>query len=168
MIQKFTWILALVMISFNLGFGQSIQSPDSRFSLKFQTTTSGIPVYSLTFQGKPVIADSKMGFELSEKPGLYQNFEISSIDTTSFDETWKPVWGEESSIRNHYKEMAVTLLQQETGRIMLIRFRLFNTGLGFRYEFPKQDNLGHFVIQDEKNRVRDDRRSYSILDPGRL
>ncbi|APU67778.1 glycoside hydrolase family 97 protein [Christiangramia flava] len=150
MIQKFTWILALVMISFNLGFGQSIQSPDSRFSLKFQTTTSGIPVYSLTFQGKPVIADSKMGFELSEKPGLYQNFEISSIDTTSFDETWKPVWGEESSIRNHYKEMAVTLLQQETGRIMLIRFRLFNTGLGFRYEFPKQDNLGHFVIQDEK------------------
>ena len=92
-----------------------------------------------------------MGLELkNDKQSLLNAFEITKIDTSSFDETWKPVWGEVTAIRNHYNEMAVTLDQKQANRRMIIRFRLFDEGLGFRYEFPSQKNLVYFVIKEER------------------
>src|SRR5690606_4217644 len=98
-----------------------------------------------------VIKPSKLGLELkNDKNSLLNDFIVTDIKTAVFDETWKPVWGEEKEIRNHYNELAVTLNQKETNRIMVLRFRLFDDGLGFRYEFPQQKNLAYFVIKEER------------------
>ena len=91
-----------------------------------------------------------MGLELFNDTDLIHNFSVTNTETSTFDETWQPVWGEEKEIRNHYNELAVTLLQKETERKMIIRFRLFDDGLGFRYEFPEQANLTHFVVKEER------------------
>ena len=91
-----------------------------------------------------------MGLELFNEKDLIHNFQVIDTKTSSFDETWQPVWGEEKEIRNHYNEMEITLLQKETERKMIIRFRLFDDGLGFRYEFPEQANLTHFVVKEER------------------
>ena len=117
----------------------------------FALESDGTPDYTLSYKGRVVIKPSKLGLELkNDKHSLLNGFEITKTDTSSFDETWRPVWGEVAIIRNHYKEMAVTLSQKETGRQMLIRFRLFDDGLGFRYEFPSQKNLVYFVIKEER------------------
>lgn len=130
---------------------QTLRSPNGKFSMTFALQNDGTPVYSLSLQGKEIIKPSKLGLELkADKKSLLNDFTITRIDSTVFDETWKPVWGEEASIRNYYKEMAVTLQQKETERIMIIRFRLFNEGLGFRYEFPEQKNLVYFIIKEER------------------
>ncbi|NJW52441.1 glycoside hydrolase family 97 protein [Salinimicrobium oceani] len=129
---------------------QELQSPDARLQLQFKLDDAGTPVYELSFKGKTVIAPSQLGFELKNQPDLLQGFVVSEVHRTEVDETWEPVWGEEKQIRNHYNEMAVDLLQQETGRKMTLRFRLFDTGLGFRYEFPSQEKLGHFVVKNER------------------
>ncbi|QES90402.1 glycoside hydrolase family 97 protein [Rhizosphaericola mali] len=129
---------------------QKIQSPDKSFDLDFSLQSGGVPTYSLEYKGQAVIKPSHLGLQLVNDTDLNKDFTIEKIDTSSFDETWKPVWGEVSQIRNHYKEMAVTLLQNSTKHEMVIRFRLFNDGLGFRYEFPftKKDFI-YFTIKEE-------------------
>ncbi len=130
---------------------QNLNSPDSDLVMKFKLNDNGVPTYVLTYKGKTVIRESKLGLELkNDKNSLLDNFIVSNLATATFDETWKPVWGEEASIRNHYNELAVTLDQKTTGRQMIIRFRLYNDGLGFRYEFPQQKNLSYFIIKEER------------------
>jgi len=141
-----SFLLSVSLLSLK---AEKIQSPNGNFTLEF-FVDSGIPVYQLFYKGKTIIAKSKLGFELKDAESLLANFKLVNSKTSSFDETWKPVWGEESEIRNHYNELLVTLDQTTTNREMLIRFRLFDTGLGFRYEFPDQDNLIYFIIKEER------------------
>ena len=138
---------------------------------KFSLNEKGCPTYDLTFKDKTVIKPSKLGLELKredankqtdfeatghkdqnvldKKSNLMSGFTVRDTRTSTTDETWRPVWGEESVIRNHYNELEVTLNQPENDRYIIIRFRLFNDGLGFRYEFPQQKNLNYFVIKEE-------------------
>lgn len=128
-----------------------LQSPDGNLSLKFRLTEDGTPVYSFAFGNKTVIKESSLGYELvNDDKSLLNDFEMAGIQTSALDETWQPVWGEEKEIRNHYNEMAVTLNQRDKNRTMVIRFRLFNDGLGFRYEFPMQSGLRHFIVKEER------------------
>ncbi|HQS55633.1 MAG TPA: glycoside hydrolase family 97 protein, partial [Sediminibacterium sp.] len=111
----------------------------------------GTPTYTLTYKNKEVIKPSKLGFELEkDAQSLLNGFTITEAKTSAFDQTWNPVWGEVASIRNHYNELALTLNQTATNRQVIIRFRLFDEGLGFRYEFPQQANLVYFTIKEEK------------------
>ena len=134
----------------NRGIAQKLISPDGNIELEFSLLNDGTPTYSLNYKDQKVISSSKLGLELKKDTNLLDGFFISSLETSTTDENWTPVWGEENEIRNHYKELAVTLTQNSTNRKMIIAFRLFNDGLGFRYEFPVQDQLGHFVIKEEK------------------
>lgn len=138
-------------ISFLAVWGQAaeLKSPNGSFHLNFEVK-DGVPVYSLNLDGKSVVLESALGLELEALEPLTDGFKLSKVDESSFDETWEPVWGETKEIRNHYNELAVTLEQEATERVMVVRFRLFNDGLGFRYEFPEQDNLTYFVVTDEK------------------
>ncbi|CAM2969660.1 Glycosyl-hydrolase 97 C-terminal, oligomerisation [Flavobacterium succinicans] len=130
---------------------QQLQSPDKQLLMTFSLLSDGTPSYTLSYKGKVVIKPSKLGFELkNDKKSLRNDFVLTDTKTATFDESWKPVWGEVASIRNQYNELAVTLNQKETERQMVVRFRLFNEGLGFRYEFPLQKNLSYFVIKEEK------------------
>ena len=132
-----------------LAFGQELKSPDASFSLQFKLD-NGSPTYSLSLNQKSILKTSALGFELVDMPALMDDFTIKNTSTSSFDETWEPVWGEQSKIRNRYNELLVELEQKGTNRLMNIRFRLFDDGLGFRYEFPEQPNLIYFVIKEEK------------------
>ncbi len=146
-------ILVLVSLLLTLPglSAQTLKSPDGNLAMAFKLNENGTPTYSLTYKGKTVIRTSKLGLELkNDKNSLLGDFTVSGTKNTSFDETWKPVWGEESAIRNHYNELAVTLDQKITARQMVIRFRLYDDGLGFRYEFPQQKNLSYFVIKEER------------------
>lgn len=149
----------------------TLSSPDGKLEMSFHLTVDGTPEYTLDYDGRPVILSSGMGFELRGvlkaqkidynadgtvsksdwKPceSLHDGFTVESVERSSHDETWTPVWGEEDSIRNNYNELAVNLVQASTERRLVIRFRLFNDGLGFRYEFPSQKNLNYFVIKEE-------------------
>ena len=128
---------------------QQIQSPDGLLTLSFELKNE-VPFYSLSYKGETVIKPSSLGIELfDDQWGLTNGFSVDKSETSTFDETWKPVWGEYRTIRNHYNELVVTLNQEEASRHMVIRFRLFNDGLGFRYEFPEQPNLNYLVIKEE-------------------
>ena len=149
----------------------TLSAPDGKLKMSFRLTGDGTPEYTLDYDGRPVILSSGMGFELRGvlkaqkidynadgtvsksdwKPceSLHDGFAVESVERSSHDETWAPVWGEEDSIRNNYNELAVNLVQASTERRLVIRFRLFNDGLGFRYEFPSQKNLNYFVIKEE-------------------
>ena len=130
---------------------QQLKSPNGKFTMEFALLKDGSPSYSLNYKDKAVIKPSKLGLELkNDKKSLLNDFAIIDSKTTSFDENWKPVWGEVESIQNKYNELAVTLNQKQTDRQIIIRFRLFNDGLGFRYEFPTQKNLVYFVIKEER------------------
>ncbi|WP_418981630.1 glycoside hydrolase family 97 protein [Alistipes sp.] len=147
---------------------QTLTSPDGNLEMTFGIADGGVPQYALAYKGREVIRPSRLGFELkgsrvknefaagdatrTADPGtsLYDGFEVAAADTASFDETWQPVWGEQASIRNRYNELAVTLRQKATDRKMVVRFRLYDDGLGFRYEFPEQPNLVYFVIREER------------------
>lgn len=130
---------------------QELKSPNGQLTMQFQLQIGGVPTYSLTYKGKTVIKPSRLGLELkNDKRSLLDSFTITGTQNSSFDETWTPVWGEVSQVRNQHNESLVTLEQQGTGRIMNIRFRLFDDGLGFRYEFPTQKNLTYFVIKEER------------------
>jgi len=145
---------------------QELKSPDGKFVMNFTLIENGVPSYTLAYKGKIVIKSSKLGLELKQEDSKGQGFEaqksvnskaslfnnFTTIDTKSsaFDENWSPVWGEVKTIRNNYNELAVTLNQKENNRQMLIRFRLFNDGLGFRYEFPQQNGLIYFTIREER------------------
>ncbi|WP_211230236.1 glycoside hydrolase family 97 protein [Algoriphagus marincola] len=142
--------LVLFLFSFGTVFGQEIKSPNGEMQLAFSLDAAGAPTYQLNFKNKPVIKSSRLGFDLkNDSIDLIQGFQIINSSESTFDETWTPVWGEESEIRNHHQELLVELLHQASQRKMNIRFRLFDTGLGFRYEFPVQENMGHFVISEE-------------------
>lgn len=145
-----TFITVCFCLIGSLTFAQELRSPDSSFSLQFSVNDKGTPTYQLKYKGKSVIKTSKMGLELKDSISFQEGFAIADTKTSTFDETWKPVWGEVSQIRNHYNELAVTLDQKSTQRTIIIRFRLFNDGLGFRYEFPEQKNLNYFIIKEEK------------------
>ncbi|WP_423818629.1 glycoside hydrolase family 97 protein [Salinimicrobium sp. TIG7-5_MAKvit] len=129
---------------------QELKSPDGQLIMDFWLSDIGVPTYKLSYKKQPVIKPSSLGLSLKKEEDLIGNFNILELEHSNFDQTWKPVWGEEKEIRNHYNEITINLEQQNTHRKMVLRFRLFNEGLGFRYEFPQQDNLGHFVIKDEK------------------
>jgi len=149
--KKLIQFLFVLLISINSSLAQELKSPNGEFTMSFSLLQDGTPTYALTYKNKPIIKSSKLGFELkNDKNSLLNGFVITNSKTATFDETWKPVWGEVSQIRNHYNELAVTLNQKSTDRIIVVRFRLFDDGLGFRYEFPEQKNLVYFVIKDEK------------------
>ncbi len=147
-----------------------LQSPDGQLSMLFTLASDGTPMYSLSYKSKEIIRPSRLGYELrgvlkaqrivfgdndinkvDKKPcwSFHDGFTLESSNTSTFDETWNPVWGEESEIRNHYNELAVNLVQTNSNKRMTIRFRLFDDGLGFRYEFPEQKSMSYFVIKDE-------------------
>lgn len=129
---------------------QTLLSPNGQLQAQFALTASGTPTYSLQYKNRPVIKPSRLGLHLKDAPSLLDSFTITNTKTSSFDETWQPVWGEVANIRNQYNELAVTLTQARTGSVMTIRFRLYNDGLGFRYEFPEQKALTYFVIKEER------------------
>jgi hypothetical protein len=149
--KKLFLIALLSAVCLNLTNAQQLKSPNSETTLSFSLSSDGIPTYQLSYKNKDVIKTSKLGLELkNDKKSLLNDFVITDTKKTSFDESWTPVWGEVKTIRNHYNEMAVTLNQKETNRQIIIRFRLYNEGLGFRYEFPTQKNLTYFVVKEEK------------------
>jgi hypothetical protein len=130
---------------------QEFQSPNGNFKMSFSLGNDGTPMYQLFFKNREVIKKSKLGLELQkDKKSLVDDFKVIDTKESTFNETWKTVWGEETQIQNHYNELAVTLKQNETDREIIVRFRLFNEGLGFRYEFPQQKNLIYFVIKEER------------------
>lgn len=143
----------LFLLSFlcmaGIAVAEELTSPNGLLRLAFTVNGQGEPVYELYYKGKAVIKPSKLGLELKNDPGLMDGFTLSEVKNSTFDETWRPVWGEEKEIRNYYNEMAVTLNQKTQERNIVIRFRLFDDGLGFRYEFPLQKNLNYFVIKEE-------------------
>ncbi len=144
-------ISIILLFAFSLTNAQELTSPNGKFILTFNLQPDGTPAYSLVYKSKAVIKPSKLGLELKDdKKSLLNDFTVVDTKTATFDETWKPVWGEVNAIRNHYNELAVTLNQKETNRQLMIRFRLFDDGLGFRYEFPQQNNLVYFVIKEER------------------
>ena len=130
---------------------QELKSPNGNFKMIFTLENDGTPTYQLFMKNKEIIKKSKLGLELQkDKKSLLNDFKLVNEVRNTFDETWKTVWGEETEIRNHYNELALTLKQNETERQVIIRFRLFNDGLGFRYEFPEQKNLTYFVVKEER------------------
>ena len=156
-----------------ISYAQQLLSPDGNLEMNFRLDEKGAPVYDLSYKQKEVIKPSHLGLELKKedadaavdfefkqrkdvdaldkKTNLYDGFRIKDTHTSSFNETWQPVWGEEKEIRNNYNELAVTLEQPSNDRSIVVRFRLFNDGLGFRYEFPQQKELNYFVIKEEKS-----------------
>ena len=151
--KKFLTLLIILCVSAGLMSAQDanfrkVSSPDGNVELSFNLKDGHIPVYSLDYKGKPVVGESHLGFKL-QGSGMYDWFEISDTATREIDETWNPVWGEESQIRNHCNEMTVTLRQTSSNRFMKICFRVFDDGMGLRYEFPDQKSMAYFVITDE-------------------
>lgn len=144
-------LLAVLMVSaFTVANGaETLLSPGGQVKLEFNIAEGGIPTYQLWFKNKQVIKSSRLGLELKKGKSLMDGFSQTHVERSTFDETWQPVWGEEKSIRNHYNEMAVTLNQADPGRQIIIRFRLYDEGMGLRYEFPLQKNLNYFVIKEE-------------------
>ncbi len=139
------------MVVSSLSYAQQLKSPNGDFSMEFSLLKDGTPTYKLEYKKKTLIKESKLGFELKDdEKSLLKDFSVEDTKATSFDESWKPVWGEVAEIRNHYNELAVHLKQNETDRKMIVRFRLFDDGLGFRYEFPQQENLIYFVVKEER------------------
>ena len=148
--KKIAVILVVVLTFFN-GFAQKLNSPNGAFEMNFSLSKTGEPIYALYLKGKEVIKPSKLGFYIKDdKKSLINDFEVVNEDRAAHNEIWNPVWGEEAAIKNHYNELTVTLKQNETNRKMLIRFRLFDEGLGFRYEFPEQKELIYFIIKEER------------------
>ena len=145
-----------------------LRSPDGELELRFSLSDKGEPTYALDYKGRAVVLPSRMGLELrgdapalefgaeiqkggyGEPVSLYDGFEQCGAVRSEFDETWQPVWGEESSIRNRYNELAITLRQPQSGRQMVVRFRLYDEGVGFRYEFPEQEAMTYFTIREER------------------
>ncbi|MEX6686205.1 glycoside hydrolase family 97 protein [Danxiaibacter flavus] len=156
------WVCCFVTVS----EAQTVKSPNGNLQLDV-SIKNGVPVYALQYKNKPVVKESTLGIQLKEetkitfkdtgvgvkqinKYDLTGGFAITKAETRQFDETWQPVWGEVKNIRNNYNELAVTFTQASTDRYIILRFRLFNDGLGFRYEFPLQKNLNYFTIKEEK------------------
>lgn len=151
-------ILALLLMPLAM-LAQAVKSPNGNVELKFSLTDNGRPTYEMTYKGKAVIKPSHLGLELAKdkhaskgenETDLMEGFKINDTLVTTFDETWKPVWGETSTIRNHYNELAVSLVQAVSNRNIIIRFRVYDDGMGLRYEFPQQKELNYFLIKEER------------------
>ena len=125
-----------------------VTSPNGDIKVDFQLVNS-VPTYSVSFRGKTIVKPSKLGYELAKGENLLDGFTLVGDETSAFDETWKPVWGENSSIRNNYKELLVQLVQKSTERYMNLRFRVYNEGVGLRYEFPQKGKLNYFTVKEE-------------------
>lgn len=148
MIKLFSCLLALMMfIPVN---AEKFTSPSGTVVVDFNLSYSGEPIYSMAFKGKEVIKPSKLGFELIGKPNLCDGFSLLKTSSSTFDETWEPVWGEVKEIRNNYNEFLTELKHDSTGWKMNVRFRLYDEGVGFRYEFPQQHGLVYFKIKEER------------------
>ena len=137
---------------------QTVSSPNGAVSVSFSLADGGRPTYEMTYKGRPVVKPSHLGLELAKdkhatkgfaETSLMDGFTESHSEVSTFDETWKPVWGETATIRNHYNELLVSLSQDHTGRQMNIRFRVYDDGMGLRYEFPQQDSLVYFIVKEE-------------------
>lgn len=156
MFKKIQRLLPLLLLPLQT-MAQTVMSPDGKVVVKFDLD-NGKPMYNMTFNGKTVMKDSRLGLELAknkhaskgfEETDLMEGFVKADAQIHRFDETWKPVWGETATIRNQYNELVVTLRQPEEQRDMVIRFRVYDDGMGLRYEFPQQKNLSYFIIKDE-------------------
>ena len=142
-------ILLMSVFAIHLSMAQQQSSPDGSVILSFSLKSDGTPSYKVSYKNKPVINESTLGFTLKKAEPLTNNFKVVDTKKSTFKETWKPVWGEESEILNHYNELLVQLQQEKTNRKMNIRFRVYNEGVGFRYEFPSQKELTYFVVEEE-------------------
>ncbi len=163
-------ILAFVMLTVSISFSQEVKSPDGNIQLLFSVSENGEPIYKVNYKGINVIKASKLGLELkaeghypefgkqegmmktSSNPqsSLYDGFNLVKSEASTFNETWKTVWGENEFVKNYYNELAINLKQYPTNKELIIRFRVFNDGVGFRYEFPQQNNLNYFIIKEER------------------
>ncbi|WP_016989804.1 glycoside hydrolase family 97 protein [Flavobacterium sp. ACAM 123] len=143
------FLSTILFFTLSLLQAQSVTSPSKDITLDFTLTTKGQPSYTVNYKNKAVVLESAMGIKLKSKPDLDANFEVVRAKTDVFNESWKPVLGEQSSILNHYNELTIELLQKETNVKMNIIFRVFDEGVGFRYDFPKQNELNYFIISDE-------------------
>ena len=142
-------IFLMSIFAVHLTMAQQQSSPDGSVMLSFSLKSDGTPSYKVSYKNKPVINESTLGFTLKKADPLTNNFKVVDTKKSTFKETWKPVWGEESEILNHYNELLVSLEQNNTNRKMNIRFRVYNEGVGFRYEFPSQKELTYFVVEEE-------------------
>ena len=145
------FILVLLLMNGIFVQSQSIQSPSNNISLTFKLNDSGRPFYSVSYKANPIVNPSFLGIDLKETDDLDANFRIDSVGNFKVNQTWKPVLGEQSTIKNHYNEMIVALSQPSTKRKLNIIFRVFDEGVAFRYEFPRQEKLNYFIISDEKS-----------------
>ena len=154
--NKLTIILMSLIITVS-AMAQQVKSPNGKVSVSFYLD-NGKAMYEMTYKNKTVVNPSGLGLELlknkkaskgMDETDLMGGFEIKNVETSSFDETWEPVWGETKTIRNNYNEMAVTLYQPFAERTMLVRFRVYDYGMGLRYEFPQDKNLNYFLIKEE-------------------
>lgn len=142
-------LTAGILLTSLLGKAEGITSPSGIVKVDFELTGNGVPTYSVAYKDRPVVKPSTLGLELNGQSNLMDGFEVVKTSTSTFDETWQPVWGETKDIRNHYNELLVELRQPTTDRYMNIRFRVYDEGMGLRYEFPTQKNLIYFVIKEE-------------------
>ena len=142
-------ILLMSVFAVHFVMAQQQTSPDGNVILSFSLKNDGTPSYKVSYKNKPVINESTLGFTLKKADPLTNNFKVVDTKKSTFKETWKSVWGEESEILNHYNELLVSLEQNNTNRKMNIRFRVYNEGVGFRYEFPSQKELTYFVVEEE-------------------
>ena len=125
------------------------KSPNGNIVLNVELNEQGTPVYQVSYKGQEIVKPSKLGIELNEENSLMDQFRINKTSTSTFDETWQPVWGESRDIRNHYNELLVEMEKPSNGRFMNLRFRVYDDGVGFRYEFPQQKYLPYFVVKAE-------------------
>lgn len=155
--MKTTLLFSALLLPLSVA-AQTVSSPNGAISVSFSLTDGGRPTYEMTYKGRPVVKPSHLGLELAKdkhatkgfaETSLMDGFTESHSEVSSFDETWKPVWGETATIRNHYNELLVSLSQDHTGRQMNIRFRVYDDGMGLRYEFPQQDSLVYFIVKEE-------------------
>lgn len=155
--MKKTLLFSALLLPLSVA-AQTVSSPNGAVSVSFSLADGGRPTYEMTYKGRPVVKPSHLGLELAKdkhatkgfaETSLMDGFTESHSEVSSFDETWKPVWGETATIRNHYNELLVSLSQDHTGRQMNIRFRVYDDGMGLRYEFPQQDSLVYFIVKEE-------------------
>lgn len=155
--MKTTLLFSALLLPLSVA-AQTVSSPNGAISVSFSLADGGRPTYEMTYKGRPVVKPSHLGLELAKdkhatkgfaETSLMDGFTESHSEVSSFDETWKPVWGETATIRNHYNELLVSLSQDHTGRQMNICFRVYDDGMGLRYEFPQQDSLVYFIVKEE-------------------
>ena len=147
--MKLTYLLLSLLLMPMVTQAQTVISPNGNISLSFSLNENGVPTYTVSYKNKTVVKPSTLGIELNEENSLMDSFRINNTTPSTFDETWQPVWGETRDIRNHYNEMFVELEKPSNGRYMNLRFRVYDDGVGFRYEFPQQQYLPYFVVKAE-------------------